>query len=429
MRKLFRYAGIIAINLLVLAVLLAAVEGYFRYREGPQPAITPKNALWQEFRPYIMFTTTDTTYPGWHNLLTGKHFDAHVTTNSLGFRDDRQFSPISVYRKEPGEKVVLFTGGSAAWGVGATANANTIAGRMERHLNEGSGGRAKYTVVNLAMGSFIAYQQMVALSLYGTGFDPDWVVVMDGYNDANVFCAQSQGAFNPMYFSVMKLYLDGYLMSTHQPVLFRGELENTLLKHSAAARTLTRHRYIALEPVTDPDGESSVRQVIRKTRIAEARDHRAFYLRSQELTFRLFPRAKFLFSTQPVVNDFRADFLHAYDFPDGSPERTKAMAERSASLEGYLEAHKDLFCGVKTYQPAYTYSLVTGAFELEKLAKRLREDSGRFVGYVNTGSLLPNDREKRMPYFIDSAHLTDEGMDLLGKYYAERILGVDGGPK
>ena len=42
----------------------------------------------------------------------------------------------------------------------------------------------KYTVINLGMGGYIAYQQYLALELWGKSFDPDWVVAMDGFNDA-----------------------------------------------------------------------------------------------------------------------------------------------------------------------------------------------------------------------------------------------------
>src|SRR5207247_1817814 len=47
------------------------------------------------------------------------------------------------------------------------------------------------------------------------------------------------------------------------------------------------------------------------------------------------------------------------------------------------------------------------------------------VEYHNIGTLFPNEREKRIPYFITGAHLSDEGMDIIGKFYAERILRSD----
>lgn len=113
-----------------------------------------------------MFTTVAQTYTGWSDTFTGEHIPAEVTTNSIGFRDDREFDFSKPYEKGPKEKVVLFTGGSAAWGVGATHGDTTIPGRMQHYLNEAQD-EYNYTVVNLGMGSYIAYQQAIALDLWG----------------------------------------------------------------------------------------------------------------------------------------------------------------------------------------------------------------------------------------------------------------------
>jgi hypothetical protein len=45
--------------------------------------------------------------------------------------------------------------------------------------------------------------------------------------------------------------------------------------------------------------------------------------------------------------------------------------------------------------------------------------------YSNTGRLFPNAREQRIPFFIDAAHLSDKGTDVIGRHYADRILAVD----
>ena len=61
--------------------------------------------------------------------------------------------------------------------------------------------------------------------------------------------------------------------------------------------------------------------------------------------------------------------------------------------------------------------------ELERLAEDMRA-RGRRVEYQNTGTLFPDAREERMPYFIDPVHLSDAGNDVLGRFYAERILAA-----
>jgi len=99
------------------------------------------------------------------------------------------------------------------------------------------------------------------------------------------------------------------------------------------------------------------------------------------------------------------------------------MAKREKDLEEYLTANQDKVCGVTTMQPSYTYILGNGSIQLERLAEGMQA-RGRRVEYHNMGTLFPEARADRTPYFIDAAHLSDAGNEILGKFYAERILGV-----
>src|SRR6202035_4272598 len=112
------------------------------------------------FQPYVMITTAPVNYPQFTNTYTQETYRSTVRTNSLGYNDPREFIVGRAYKKAADEKVVLFTGGSAAWGVGATATDRTVAGRMQYYLNTLQNGE-RYTVINLAMGSWIAVQQCV----------------------------------------------------------------------------------------------------------------------------------------------------------------------------------------------------------------------------------------------------------------------------
>ena len=104
-----------------------------------------------------------------------------MTFNNLGFNVASDFSMppsaefISQYAAKPGEKLVLITGGSVVHGVGATSNENTIAAQLEATLNARQS-TYKYRVLNLGMGSWIAYQQFLGLSLFGLALKPDWIV-------------------------------------------------------------------------------------------------------------------------------------------------------------------------------------------------------------------------------------------------------------
>lgn len=428
MKRVLQGILIVSVNLLVFAALCGAVEIYFRIHD-PGPAEAPPNALWQTVQPYVMFTTVPGNYPGWKSEFTGDVIASTVSTNSLGFNDPHEFSYTKPYTKAPNEKVILLTGGSAAWGLGATATDKTIAGRMQYYLNAAQD-RTRYTVINIAMGSYIAYQQFLAMSLWGQSFDPNWVVSMDGFNDAGAGCGYSQGVGNPMYYAAIQAYVTAYLFGTQRPVFYRGWFENQLIKYSAAYRDLTGKEYVPYTLTLDhrQDETTAARLAIVPTKLAAARDILEFYIKAQQLMLGLFPRAKYILSTQPTVNDFRGDFVDIYDSPPGSEDHWKAAAARADALEKYLTVYQELLCGHDNAQISFTYDFVGGAIGLEQLVEDQKK-LGRDVYYYNTGSLFPNDREARKPFFIDPVHLSDKGMDTLGRLYAERILATDAAGK
>jgi hypothetical protein len=249
---------------------------------------------------------------------------------------------------------------------------------------------------------------------------------MDGFNDAGVGCNYSQGPGNPMYFATMRSYIDGYLMSTLHPVFYRGWFENKLIQHSKAYRIITGKQYVADDQIFDQSSAETelVRRQIIPTKVGEARQMLAFYLASERGMLRLFPAARYILSTQPVVNPIAGDFNDIYDYPVGSPERKTAIEKRTADLEAYLTQYANEMCGQGTAHPANTYILDNGPLQLEQLVDE-EAARGRVVEYYNIGTLFPVSRPDRMPYFIDPPHLSDKGMDVIGKFYAEKILAAD----
>jgi hypothetical protein len=424
MKKYANAIRVVAVNLIVVIVLLGGIEFYFRHW-GHETQDKLINGLWQSFQPYVMIATAPGDYLEFSNTFTHETYRSTVRTNSLGYNDRHEFSVGHPYKKAADEKVVLFTGGSAAWGVGATATDRTVAGRMQYYLNTLQGGE-HYTVINMAMGSWIAFQQFIGLQLWGAQFDPDWVVSMDGFNDAGVGCNYSQGPVNPMYFATMRSYIDGYLMSTLRPVFYRGWLENELIQHSKAYRIITGKRYVPDDQVFDQSSHEDpvFRRQIIPTKVGEARQMLAFYIAAERGMLNLFPRASYILSTQPVVNQLTGDFNDIYQYPAGSPERKAAIEKRTKDLESYLTQHENEMCGQVTAKPANTYIFGNSAVQLEQLVDEAAARR-RLVAYYNIGTLFPDPRPERMPYFIDPVHLTDKGMDVIGKFYAEKILAAD----
>jgi hypothetical protein len=424
MKKYANAIRVVAVNLIVLFVLLGGIEFYFRHW-GEEKHDKLINGLWQSFQPYVMITTAPGDYLQFTNTYTQETYRSTVRTNSLGYNDPHEFIVGHAYKKAADEKVVLFTGGSAAWGVGATATDRTVAGRMQYYLNTLQSGE-HYTVINMAMGSWIAFQQFIGLQLWGSQFDPDWVVSMDSFNDAGVGCNYSQGPGNPMYFATMRSYINGYLMSTLRPDFYRGWLENKLIQHSKAYRIFTGKRYVPDDRMFDQSSQENTpfRRQIIPTKVGDARQMLAFYIAAERGMLNLFPRASYILSTQPVVNQFTGDFNDIYQYPVGSPERNAAIEKRTVSLENYLTQHENETCGQATAKPANTYIFGNGAVQLEQLAEE-EAARGRQVSYYNIGTLFPDPRPERMPYFIDPPHLSDKGMDVIGKFYAEKILAAD----
>jgi hypothetical protein len=425
MKNVIKKSITVAINIIVLLGLLGGLEMYYRLSHPETTSDFPdNNGLWQKFQSYVMIVTAPGTYKQWFNSFTNETYPANVVTNSLGFNDRHEFNYTKPYIKAANERVVLFTSGSAGWGVGSTSNESTVSGRMQHYLNALQS-EHKYTVINLAMGSWIAFQEFLALELWGEVFQPDWIVVMDGFNDAGVGCSYSQGVGNPMYSATFRTYIDGYLFSALHPVFYRGWFENELIKFSAAYRNLTGKKYISQAQILDEASaeDSPVRRQIIPTKVGQSREMLAFYLKSTRAMLKLYPDAGYILSTQPTVNDFAGDFLDIYRWPAGSDAHRVAVVKREQDLETYLAHFENEPCGVKTMQPSSTYIFSNGAFQLERLAEGLGA-SGRRVEYHNTGTLFPETRTARMPYFIDPAHLSDQGSDLLGKFYAERILAA-----
>ncbi|MEQ8832479.1 MAG: hypothetical protein RLW87_21920 [Alphaproteobacteria bacterium] len=422
MSKFKSVLAIILVNILLILLPLAAVEGYYRYFRDDLEV--PANALWQRFQPYVMFTTVAQTYTGWSDTFTGELIPAEVTTNSIGFRDDREFDFSKPYEKGPKEKVVLFTGGSAAWGVGATHGDTTIPGRMQHYLNEAQD-EYNYTVVNLGMGSYIAYQQAIAMDLWGESFDPEWVVVFDGFNDASVGCGYAQGAMYPMYFAIMKSYIEGYLLNSTNPPFYRGEFFNELLKHSHAVRKISGESYIEKNQAYDENNtEATYRGVINPdAKVGDAPRMVDFYVKAQRTIANRFSDANVIFTTQPStqqVNNLWSDYYH-------QAGTGLYLSRRESLIKRYDESIApiaDQPCNKATYNPAMYYVYAMGALGVEAYVEELRQ-AGRNASYYNTSMLLPAGIPERRNYFIDVVHLKDNGMDIVGRFLAGRILRSD----
>jgi hypothetical protein len=417
---------VLLINVLVLIVLLGSVEAYFRvFKSAKRPRAATQNFALQMV-PYQMFSNwPHQHYTYWDSQWSKEPVPTDTTGNNHGFNDRHEFNLTKPYQKMPNERVVLIAGGSVVWGVGSSSPEMTIAGRMEHYLNTMQSD-IHYTVINLGGGNFISFQEFIVLELWGSVFQPDWVVVMDGQVDGLIGCAESQGVMNPAFFAAMSSFINAYF-SASTTIFYRGWLENVIIKYSAAYRALSGKEYIPnpmeidstnTGPHKDGDGH-----IIFPTKLSEAHEMAAFYVKSEDAMIRLYPDARYIVSTAPSVNDFKGDFTDVYESQDANLHDA-AMVRREQEVEQNLTAHENESCNLKSVGPAQIYVNSKGAFDLERMAAAYRK-RGRYVEYQNIGKLLPEERQDRIPYFIDPDHLSDKGADLIGRFYAQRILAAD----
>lgn len=111
-----------------------------------------------------------------------------LKTNELGFRD-RPVEP-----RKPNELRILLLGGSTVWGLGASSTEATVAGVLERLLNDGTA-KSSHRVMSGAFTGWSSRQERVALLELFVIFMPDLVIALTGYNDLMTMVVGGAGGF------------------------------------------------------------------------------------------------------------------------------------------------------------------------------------------------------------------------------------------
>jgi hypothetical protein len=421
-KRLMSIAFVVIVNFAVLALCLTVIEAGFRLSDVERPTAGP-SIQWLQFTPFAMFTNPHTSGEfQWDDAIHNKTISAKIDNNQLGFamREEVDFSKLR--SKGENERVVIFTGGSAAWGVGGTSNETNVAGRMQAILNE-SQSRYRYTVLNLAMGGWVSFQQFIALSMFGRNLQPDWLVAMDGTNDVAVACAHSQGAGHVMHYALMEAYMKAYAFGQVHPVFYRSWIENQLVKHSVAYRRLTGQTPVDFDVLLDSADPGVGRSVIRPTTWADVERQLELYIQTEGEMVDMFPGAKVILSTQPLPFSFETMFGRVYR-NRGTTEEAAADADLRSQLDQIRTESKDQKCGLSLWENARNWFMPASALRLEALANEDRK-AGREVHYANAGAVFPDLMVDRNPFFIDPVHLNDAGMDVVAHLYSEIILAAD----
>lgn len=410
---------------------VAALEGGARLFER-HAGVTA--AMQLDMRPYMMFAGYPMSNPVWFNIETKTSVPSQMKFNNLGFMGDVHFSVppnrdfLQKYAKEPGERFILITGGSVVHGVGATANDKTTAGQLEAVLNARQS-TYKYRVVNLGMGSWIAYQQFIGLSLFGLSLKPDWIVVMDGHNDAAVSCPHGSGASNPMGWPQM-LYLTGGGEGTAR----KGLLLRWSIRNSAIARVVTglsqegQNNQLQRLEFDDQEPDKRFTIKLRGLTMAELDKQVDFYIRAQQNVKELFSSAHVIFSSQPLLhnNAVTPVYRKAFDLQATPDQLQASKVHLRADLDAYMAKNSGTKCDDRVSAPSLGYFMARSALQMEQIAPQWSGESRqRSIRYTNTEMIFPSTYDLRLPNFIDNAHMTDLGQRRVAEYFAGFILETD----
>ena len=174
----------------VLVGVLAAVEVGWRVtiaRREARRAEEPGEALYRrEFRLAAGPVVSDGTGPvalihhPWLVFHPGRgSVEAGLDLNSRGFRGREWSEP-----KRPGTFRIVVTGGSAAFGMGASSGDWTLPAQLEAQLNADGGER--FEVLNAGVIGYTATQELLLFATELSVLEPDLLIAFDGWNDFEI---------------------------------------------------------------------------------------------------------------------------------------------------------------------------------------------------------------------------------------------------
>jgi hypothetical protein len=388
--------ALLSINILVLGIGLTVIEIFVRMFV-PEASIYRQAQPGQYFRfqPYMQSSNEGPLdHRGiWRDPLHNVDIPFHVKSNSLGFRIDHELDTTTRREKADNERVVLIFGGSAVYGFGNSSNDTTVAGWLQRLLNERQSG-IRYTVFNMGNGGWVSYQQFIALNLYGMNLQPDWIIFMDGRNDIFTIPALA-GDDVGLHFSTgtMRNYIDGYLYRQPSPDFLRSNWENYLIGASAAYRLLTGKRPIENQSTRFP-------KVRDWSHVEKTVD---FYLRTQQSVLKQCQNCNYILSTQPIYRSGR-----------------KRLGDEE--IRTYQQKYRDVKIDVNFLaRPEFEDILMYAYSRMINEMPAVCREHPRCSYHVMDDAFPKLDSEKHV-HFVDDVHMTDSGNRLAAELYAREIL-------
>ena len=121
--------------------------------------------------PYLMFQ-----YPP--NLRT-----PFLNTNNMGFRGKEDYSYLPSVVPDSNYRYIVMLGNSSVFGALSTSDEQCISSHLERILNNCYKAGKRFKVLNLGVGFYNSFQELISFMLYGVKYKPEFVVTFDGFID------------------------------------------------------------------------------------------------------------------------------------------------------------------------------------------------------------------------------------------------------
>jgi hypothetical protein len=398
---------------LIFTLMLESAARFVFLKKVPMPIVQH----WQNIQPYIMFSTpaSENNLRIWNDQYKKTNIKSLIIQNEQGFPSKERINYAKKYDNNNREDLVILTGGSAAWGVGATDNESTLDGVLEKRLNEK---KKNFKVLNMAMGGWKSEQEFIALGMYGKNFAPEYIICMDGVNDVAVAVAHSQGAGYPMYYASMEAFFKAYCFSQLKPVFFRGKIENEILKYSYFARWITGNTPISFSVTRDFSDPQIERSIIREANAGDAELQLQIYEQMLENISLLFPDSKIIFALQPVPFDFKETF---HRLPN-EPLTPKVIFAKQSRLNETLKNLKNQKAGLSAWPEARQWFLESAEIRISNLCEKINKKRKiKQTYFINLNKTFPQKFEERKQYFIDPVHCNNDGYQIIGQALFEII--------
>ena len=226
LEKIILFIGIIVLSILLL---ILSLELIFRIKDKISNYLYPDRYLedyHQNYRKYVKY------YASWDDSMfdysqtvglrlfnkNSKHYKTFAEINQHGFRT-HEFK-----EKKKDDFIIIFSGGSAAFGSGATSNSKTVAGIIENRLNKIS--KKNVVVYNLAQINNFQTQEIITLLFLYNKLKPDCIISLNGWNELtanNIMTDNTLNEFN--IFNITEL-------NDFKPLGVKKNLFQNFLKHS-----------------------------------------------------------------------------------------------------------------------------------------------------------------------------------------------------